>query len=116
MSNWYVYAKKADFKHISEKFGIDQVVARILRNRDITGDEEIEYFLHGGIAELYDGLLMPDMQRAAEAVYEAVRTREHIRIVGDYDIDGVCGALPAAQSFSSFSFSRCVSMHCQKPS
>ena len=90
MSNWYVYAKKADFKHISEKFGIDQVVARILRNRDITGDEEIEYFLHGGIAELYDGLLMPDMQRAAEAVYEAVRTREHIRIVGDYDIDGVC--------------------------
>ncbi len=90
MSDWYVYAKRADFKHISEKFHIDPVVARILRNRDITGDEEIDYFLNAGIDKLYDGLLMPDMEKAASAVFEAVKNKEHIRIVGDYDIDGVC--------------------------
>lgn len=90
MSDWYVYAKKADFRHISEKFHIDPVVARILRNRDIVGDEEIDYFLNAGIDRLYDGLLMPDMEKAAAAVFEAVKNKEHIRIVGDYDIDGVC--------------------------
>ena len=53
-SKWYLYAKKADFKEIGERFGIDQVTARILRNRDIYEYRDIEYFLHGGLNDLYD--------------------------------------------------------------
>lgn len=90
MNKWFVHAKRADFQRISEKFGIDPVVSRILRNRDITSDEEIDYFLNAGIDDLYDEMLMPDIEKAAKAVYDAAVSGRHIRIVGDYDIDGVC--------------------------
>lgn len=92
MNKWFVYAKNADFRGISQKYGIDPVVARILRNRDIKSDEDIDYFLNAGIDDLYDETLMPDMDKAAEAVYTAVNEKKHIRIVGDYDIDGVCSS------------------------
>ena len=88
--SWYLYTKKADFKAIAERFGIDQVTARILRNRDITGDDAIEMFLNGGIDRLYDDSLLPDIDRAAELITAAVRSKVRIRVVGDYDIDGVC--------------------------
>ena len=71
MDKWYVYAKKADFKGISERFGIDQVTARILRNRDIVTDEEIDYFLNAGLDDLYDERLIPDLEKAAAIIYEA---------------------------------------------
>ena len=89
-SKWYVYSKKADFQAISERYGIDRVTARVLRNRDICTDEEIRYFLHGNVQDLYDERLLPDLEQAGYLLWEAIKERKHIRIVGDYDIDGVC--------------------------
>lgn len=89
-NKWYVYTKRADFEAVARKFGISQIIARILRNRDIVTDDEIELALHGTLDDLYDEGLMPDMQQAATAIITAIEHHEHIRIVGDYDIDGVC--------------------------
>ena len=91
-SKWYLYAKRADFKKISERFSVDQVTARILRNRDIYEDKDIELFLNGGIEDLYDESLLPNIDKAAELIASAIETGKHIRIVGDYDIDGVCSS------------------------
>ena len=89
-SKWLIYAKRADFQRLSELFSIDQVTARILRNRDICTDEEIRYFLHGNVQDLYDERLLPDMEKAGALLWQAVQDHKHIRVVGDYDIDGVC--------------------------
>ncbi len=89
-SSWYVYAKKADFRAIAAQFGIDPVTARILRNRNIYEYKDIDLFLNGGLEELYDEKLIPDMEKAAELILEAIRNKKRIRVVGDYDIDGVC--------------------------
>ncbi len=91
-SKWYLYAKKADFKAIAERFSIDQVTARILRNRDICEDKDIEFFLNGGIDNLYDEALLPDIDKATELIASAIKAGRHIRVVGDYDIDGVCSS------------------------
>ena len=91
-SKWYLYAKRADFKKISERFSVDQVTARILRNRDIYEDKDIELFLNGSIEDLYDESLLPNIDKAAELIASAIETGKHIRIVGDYDIDGVCSS------------------------
>ncbi len=93
ITKWYIYSKKADFKAIGEQFGIDQVTARILRNRDITGEKEIDLFLNGTLEDLYDENLLPDIDRAAAVLMDAISRRQKIRIVGDYDIDGVCSTL-----------------------
>ncbi|MDO4960879.1 MAG: single-stranded-DNA-specific exonuclease RecJ [Eubacteriales bacterium] len=89
-SKWFIYSKKADFKAVAAKFHIDQLTARILRNRDLCSDEEIELFLNGTLKELYSEELLPDIDKAAGLISAAVREKKHIRIVGDYDIDGVC--------------------------
>ena len=65
MSKWMVAAKKADFNKIAEKYGITPVLARIIRNRDITGDDEIRKYLEGNLSDLYDPFLLKDMERAA---------------------------------------------------
>ncbi len=92
MANWYVAAKKADFNQIGEKFGISPVLARIIRNRDIITEEEIEVFLHGTIKDLYSPFLLKDMDKAVEIVREKINNGKKLRIIGDYDIDGVCSA------------------------
>ncbi len=92
MSNWVVLAKKADFAHIAERFGVDPVIARIIRNRDIIGDEEIDRFLHGTLHDLHDPRKMKDIGKAAEIILDKIRQKSLIRIIGDYDIDGVCSA------------------------
>ncbi len=99
MDKWLVYAKKADFKRIAQKFGIDQVTARILRNRDIETDEEIDYFLNAGLDDLYDESLIPDLEKATGYIAEAIEKGEKIRIIGDYDIDGVCASYILLSSF-----------------
>ncbi|MCM1171958.1 MAG: single-stranded-DNA-specific exonuclease RecJ [Clostridium sp.] len=86
---WTVYGKRADFKGIGERFGIDQVVARIIRNRDITGDENIEKYLAGGLNMTYDPLLMADMEKGCRIMAEKIKEGKHIRIISDYDVDGV---------------------------
>lgn len=86
---WVVAAKKADFAAIGEHFGIDQVVARVMRNRGLTGYDEMETYLHGTKADLHDPHLLKDVDRAAKIVAEKIREQKKIRIIGDYDIDGI---------------------------
>lgn len=90
MAKWMVAAKKADFDAIANKYHITPVLARIMRNRDIVGDEEIERFLHGGLEDLHSPFLMKDMERAAELILGKIREEKPIRIIGDYDVDGIC--------------------------
>lgn len=92
MAKWMVAAKKADFDKIAEKFHITPVLARIMRNRDVVSDDEIEKFLHGSLDDLHDPLLMKDMEKAAEIIMRKIREGKTIRIIGDYDVDGICSA------------------------
>lgn len=89
MEKWFVSMKKADFQAISEKYHISPITARLIRNRDIVGEAEIGNYLNGTIADLYDGMLMKDMDRAVEILKEKIREGRRIRVIGDYDIDGV---------------------------
>lgn len=89
MQKWMVAAKKADFKAIGEKFQIDQVVARIIRNRDVVGEENIRIFLEGGLSDLPDAHQMKDMKKLTEMLAEKIINHRKIRIIGDYDVDGV---------------------------
>jgi len=81
--------KKADFKAIGEKFQIDQVTARILRNREVVGDENIRRFLTGDLKDLYNPHLLKDGERLVDILVQKVKEQKPIRIIGDYDIDGV---------------------------
>lgn len=89
MEKWFVAMKKADFNGIAEKYHISPITARLIRNRDVIGDEEIAYYLNGTIADLYDGMLMRDMDKAVAILSEKIREGAAIRVIGDYDIDGV---------------------------
>lgn len=89
MEKWYVAAKRADFKELSKRFGIDQVTARIIRNRDIIEEEEIEKYLNGTIADLYPPEELKDVKKAVSILKEKIEEQKKIRIIGDYDIDGV---------------------------
>lgn len=86
---WVVSAKRADFQGIAKRFGIDQVTARIIRNRDVVGDEALEEYLHGSLEDLNDPAQMKDITLAAGLLQEKIEQKMHIRILGDYDIDGV---------------------------
>lgn len=89
MENWVLLRKGADFQHISEKFHICPRVASLIRNRDVIGDDAIEKYLNGTIADLYDGMLMKDMDKAVAVLGEKIKENAKIRIIGDYDIDGI---------------------------
>lgn len=82
--------KRADFNAIAARFHISPVTARIIRNRDVEGEEAIDRYLNGTLDQLYDPHLMKDMDKAAALILEKIRAGARIRIVGDYDIDGVC--------------------------
>lgn len=86
---WVVAAKRADFGKISEQFGIDPVTARLIRNRDVVGDGEIEEYLNGGLSSLHDPQLLLGCREAAGLLLSKIRQGRKIRIIGDYDIDGV---------------------------
>ena len=87
---WMVYTKKADFAGNAERFGISPVTARIMRNRDVEGDEAIRMFLNGNLSACYDPELMKDMEKAADILLDKLLQEKSIRIIGDYDVDGVC--------------------------
>ncbi len=90
MQEWRVYSKKADFKAIGSRFGIDQVAARIIRNRDIADEAAIDYYLNGTLSQLHDPSLMKDMDKAVDIIGKCIERGDRIRIIGDYDIDGIC--------------------------
>lgn len=87
---WVVSAKRADFKGIGEKYGIDQVVARIIRNRDVIEERDIEKYLSGNKTDFYSPYLLKNMDKTIEILTEKINRRKKIRVIGDYDIDGVC--------------------------
>lgn len=89
MEKWIGINKRADFKGIGQKFNIDQVTARIIRNRDVTEEKDIEKFLNGGLGDLYDPHLLKDADKLVDLLSQMIKARKHIRIIGDYDIDGV---------------------------
>lgn len=92
MEKWYVAAKRADFNKWAEEFGISPVLARILRNRELTEEAEIRKFLWGTLQDCYSPWLLKDMDKAVELILEAVAEGCHIRVIGDYDVDGICSS------------------------
>lgn len=86
---WVVAAKRADFQRIAEEYQIDPVIARLIRNRDVQGREEINEYLYGRVEDLPSPWLLKDMERAVELIRLKIRQQKAIRIIGDYDIDGV---------------------------
>ncbi len=92
MEKWYVAAKKADFNKWAEEFRISPVLARILRNRDLTESEDIRKFLYGTLEDCYSPWLLKDMEKAVEIIIRAVEQEQYIRVIGDYDVDGICSS------------------------
>ena len=94
---WMLYAKKADFQEIGHKFHISPILARLIRNRDVVGDEAVGRYLYSGPEGMHDPGLLPDMEGAVEILEKKIAAGARIRIVGDYDIDGVCSSGILAQ-------------------
>lgn len=89
MEKWYVSAKRAEFDRIAEQFEIDRVTARIIRNREVIGETAIEEYLHGTLADLADARALKDIELAVAILKEKIKKQKKIRIIGDYDIDGI---------------------------
>ncbi|MBO5503970.1 MAG: DHH family phosphoesterase, partial [Lachnospiraceae bacterium] len=92
MAKWLVANKRADFQTIAQQYGISPVLARLIRNRGITDENGIAEYLHSDMRTLRDPFLLTDMKKAADIVSETIRRGGKIRIVGDYDVDGICSA------------------------
>lgn len=100
MEKWVVTAKKADFKAIGQQFGIDQVIARLIRNRDVVGEENIRKYLFGNVEDLASPWLLKDMDKAVEILQGKIKDQAKIRIIGDYDIDGVTSTYILLKGFT----------------
>ena len=90
MEKWVVAAKKADFQGISNRFGVDPVIARLIRNREQITDEEIDVYLHGKLRNLHSWKELKGIDELLNILIEKIQQKKKIRIIGDYDIDGVC--------------------------
>lgn len=86
---WVMYGKRADFFGIAKRFHIDPVTARVIRNRDVISDEEIDMYLNGSLDRLHDPVLMKDMEKGCSLMLDEIRKQKRIRIISDYDVDGV---------------------------
>lgn len=100
MEKWFLTMKKADFDEIAKKFSITPVTARLIRNREVVGDEQIETYLHGGLKNLHSPFLMKGMEQAVRILTEKIDAGKKIRIIGDYDIDGVCATYILLEAFT----------------
>ncbi|MBE5870528.1 MAG: single-stranded-DNA-specific exonuclease RecJ [Lachnospiraceae bacterium] len=100
MAKWFVTMKKADFDGIARKYHISPVLARILRNREVTADEDIRKFLNGTLADLYEPEQMKDLVKGCKIALEAIRQGKNVRIIGDYDIDGICSTHILKRAFT----------------
>ena len=90
MKKWFLYQKKADFNGIGARCGISPVLARILRNRDVQSEEQLHMYLEGTLEDCHDPAPLPDIRKAAEILKEKIATGKVIRVIGDYDVDGIC--------------------------
>ena len=89
MEKWVVAAKRADCNQIAHDFSIDPVMARLIRNRDVIGNEQIQRYLYGNKEQLHSPWRMKDMEKAVNILCEKISNHARIRVIGDYDIDGV---------------------------
>lgn len=89
MEKWLVLNKGADFRGIGKKFHINPVTARIIRNREVIEEADIQKYLYGTLKELYDPYLLKDVVLLTNILKEKIEQKRKIRIIGDYDIDGV---------------------------
>lgn len=90
MAKWFMAAKKADFNKIAQQFHVDPVIARIMRNRDLVTEEEMQLFLQGGLENLHEPRQLKDVEKAVRILKEKMKAEKKIRIIGDYDVDGIC--------------------------
>lgn len=90
MNNWVIYNKKCDEKKIAEDFNISPLLVRILNNRDINTYEDIKMILSSDLSDIHDENLLPNIDKASEIIIDKIKSKKNIRIIGDYDIDGVC--------------------------
>ena len=99
MAKWVEIRKGADFRAIGEKYGISPFTARLIRNKDIVGDQEIEEYLHGTLEDLHPASLMKGIPEAVDLLEQKIGKNAYIRIIGDYDIDGVCATYILLRGF-----------------
>ena len=92
MAKWMVYQKKENFRAIADACGISQVLARLIRNRDVIGIDETRRFLYGTLSDLHDPRLLPDMEKAVSLLGDKIRRGAAVRVIGDYDVDGICAS------------------------
>lgn len=92
MEKWYVAAKRADFSKWADEFHISPVLARIIRNRDITDSREIQKYLYGTMEDCYSPWLLHGMEQAVEILLRKTGEQIPIRVIGDYDVDGICSS------------------------
>ena len=99
---WIVTTKRADFNKIAQACGISPVLARLIRNRDVIGEEATEKFLRGTLEDLHDPALLPDAEKAVDILTKKRREGKRVRIIGDYDVDGICSSFILWHSLRSF--------------
>lgn len=92
MERWVLLRKGGDFEAMGEKFNISPRLACLIRNRNVIGEAKVHKFLNGTIEEINDGRLMKGMEAAALIVKKKIKNKQKIRIIGDYDIDGINAA------------------------
>ncbi|MBR1892805.1 MAG: single-stranded-DNA-specific exonuclease RecJ [Lachnospiraceae bacterium] len=87
---WFVITKSGDYRQLGERYGVSPIVARIMRNRGIVEDSDAAAFLDTSIESMHDAKCMKDCERLVDFLIEKINTKKKIRVIGDYDIDGVC--------------------------
>lgn len=90
MARWMEIRKGADYQALGKAFGITPFTARLIRNKDIIGEEQMQKYLHGGLKDLHPATLMKGIVEAVALLKKKIEQKAQIRIIGDYDIDGVC--------------------------
>ena len=96
---WMVQTKRADFSGLAMRLGVSPVAVRVMRNRGLTEEVEMRKYLYGTLDDLYDPRLMKGMEQAAELIARKLKEGKHVRIIGDYDIDGVCSTYILLKGF-----------------
>lgn len=96
---WMVQTKRADFSGLAMRLEVSPVAVRVMRNRGLTEEAEMRKYLYGTLDDLYDPRLMKGMEQAAELIARKLKEGKHVRIIGDYDIDGVCSTYILLKGF-----------------
>ncbi len=102
MSKWMVSMKKSDFQATAKRFGIRDITARLLTNRGITSDEAIEMYLKGDKSLMHDPYQLFDIKKGAAIIIDEINKKSAIRVIGDYDVDGICSTFILVSGLRKF--------------